>query len=53
MSFMHHLMILAGTVSGFQFVRFSALIQQQQVSRSALDSTTASESFCNEFDIRQ
>jgi len=47
---MHLLMILAGTVSGFEFVRFSALIRQQQVSRFALDSTTASESFCTWFD---
>ena len=41
MSFMHLLMILAGTVSGFEFVRFSAVIRQQQVSRSALDSTNS------------
>jgi len=41
MSFMHPLMILAGTVSGFEFVSRSALLRQQQVSRSALDSTNS------------
>ena len=41
MSFMHRLMILAGTAFSFEFVRFSAPIRQQQVSRFALDSTNS------------
>ena len=45
MYFMHLLMILAGTVSGFEFVRFSALIRQQQVSHFALDFDTLTRTF--------